>query len=63
MSLKKKLFEEFPPVSTREWMDRIAADLKGDDFKSKLVWETGMGFDAMPFYRKEDTETLKYIQQ
>ena len=54
----KNLFDNFPPVSTKEWMDRIAADLKGADFNKKLVWKTSEGFDVMPFYRKEDLENL-----
>ena len=27
--LKEKLFSEFAPVSTEEWMAKITADLKG----------------------------------
>jgi len=61
MVKKEKLFGEFPPVSTKEWMDKIAADLKGADFNTMMVWKTGEGFDAMPFYRQEDIEKLKYI--
>jgi methylmalonyl-CoA mutase len=61
MVKKEKLFSEFPLVSTKEWMDKISADLKGDDFNSKMVWKTGEGFDAMPFYRNEDIENLPYI--
>jgi hypothetical protein len=37
----KKLFENFPPVSTDEWMAKINADLRGADFREKLVWLTG----------------------
>src|SRR4030042_1460651 len=61
MSRKKKLLEESPPVSTREWMDKITTDLKGADFNKKLVWKTGEGFEVKPFYRQEDIENLKYI--
>jgi len=61
MSERKKLFEEFPPVSTEEWMNRIRSDLKGSDFSSRLVWKTSMGFDVMPFYRQEDIENLEYL--
>ena len=57
--LKEKLFSEFPPVSTEEWMAKITADLKGAPFEKKLVWRTGEGFDVNPFYRKEDIEGLK----
>jgi methylmalonyl-CoA mutase len=58
MSHKEKLFEQFPPVSTKEWMDKVVSDLKGADFNKKLVWKTSEGFDVMPFYRKEDIENL-----
>ena len=61
MPEREKLFEQFPPVSTEEWMSRIKADLKRADFNSRLVWKTGMGFDVMPFYRHEDIKKLKYI--
>jgi methylmalonyl-CoA mutase len=61
MIKKEKLFEQFPPVSTREWMDKINADLKGADFNKKLVWKTSGGLEIMPFYRREDLESLKYL--
>ncbi len=61
MSNKEKLFEQFPPVSTKEWMARLAADLKCEDLNERLVWKTREGFDVMPFYREEDVENLRYI--
>lgn len=57
--LKEKLFSEFPPVSTDEWMAKITADLKGAPFEKKLIWKTNEGFEVRPFYRKEDIESLK----
>ena len=53
----EKLFSEFPPVSTEQWMEKIVADLKGADFEKKLVWKTNEGFDVKPFYRAEDVAT------
>lgn len=61
MKKGEKLFDKFPPVSTKEWMDKITDDLKGDSFSKKMVWRTTGGFDLMPFYRAEDIENLKYI--
>ena len=61
MIKKEKLFEQFPSVSTEEWMDKITADLKGADFNKKLVWKTSEGLEVMPFYRQQDIENLKYI--
>lgn len=56
---KEKLFSDFAPVSTQEWLDKITVDLKGADFEKKLVWKTNEGFKVKPFYRKEDLEGLK----
>lgn len=57
--INEKLFSDFPPVSTEQWMERITADLKGADFEKKLVWKTNEGFKVKPFYRMEDLEGLK----
>jgi methylmalonyl-CoA mutase len=62
MIKKERLFEQFPPVSTSEWMEKIASDLKGADFTKKLVWKTAEGHEVMPFYRQEDLGRLKYIE-
>jgi methylmalonyl-CoA mutase len=56
---KEKLFSEFAPVTTEEWMAKITTDLKGVPFEKKLVWKTGEGFNVNPFYRAEDIEGLK----
>jgi len=56
---KEKLFSEFPPVSTKEWMEKVTIDLKGADFEKKLVWRTNEGFNVRPFYRAEDLEGMK----
>jgi methylmalonyl-CoA mutase len=60
MTQKEKLFEKFPPVSTEKWMEKITADLKGADFKKKLVWKTRDGLEVMPFYRQEDIAGLHH---
>ncbi len=60
MIKKEKLFEKFPPVSTDRWMEKVTADLKGADFKKKLVWKTRDGIEVMPFYRQEDLARLQH---
>ena len=57
----KKLFSEFPPVTTSQWEEQIAADLKGADYEKKLVWRTNEGFPVRPYYRGEDLAGLKYL--
>jgi len=53
-----KLFTEFPPISTKEWEEAIAKDLKGADYEKKLVWKTLEGFNVKPYYRAEDLKDL-----
>lgn len=53
---KEKLFTDFPPVSTEEWMEVINKDLKGADFQKRLVWKTNEGFNVNPFYRAENID-------
>lgn len=59
---KEKLFGEFSPISSKEWMDKITDDLKGNPFE-KLLWKTADGFTIQPFYRKEDMEDLLYLDR
>lgn len=61
MSDTEKLFEQFPPVRTKEWIDKITEDLKGADFDKKLIWKTNEGFSVKPFYRREDLDDLRHI--
>lgn len=57
--IREKLFSDFPPVATEDWMKKIEIDLKGADYEKKLVWKTNEGFKVKPFYRREDLEGLK----
>ncbi len=61
MKKDKKLIEEFPPVTTREWEEKITKDLKGADYERKLVWRTNEGFNVRPYYRREDLDKIKYL--
>ncbi len=56
---KEKLFTDFPPVSTDDWMEVVTKDLKGADFQKRLVWRTNEGFNVQPFYRAADIEGFK----
>ncbi len=53
---REKLFEEFKPVSTDDWKNKIVEDLKGADYDKKMIWKTTEGFNVKPFYRQEDIE-------
>jgi len=59
---RKKLFSEFPPVSTSEWEELIRNDLKGADYDKKLIWKTDEGFDVKPYYRQDNLTGLDYLK-
>ncbi len=63
MGKSKDLFKEFPPVSRESWEEVIAKDLKGADYNKRLVWNTYEDIPVKPYYRSDDLETLKYLQE
>ena len=62
MKEEQKLFEEFKPVSTEEWKERIKKDLKGADYNKKMIWRPNEGFEVMPFYREENLNSLNHLK-
>ena len=61
-NVNEKLFSEFAPTTTQEWLDKVTADLKGADFNKKLVWRTNEGFNVQPMYRLENMKDLKNLE-
>lgn len=59
--MSQKLFSEFPPVSTSQWEEVITKDLKGADYDKKLIWKTQEGIAVRPYYRAEDLQNLKHL--
>jgi len=59
--MSKPLFKQFPEVSSKEWKQKIQADLKGADYNETLIWKTNEGIDVKPFYHKDEFEELSGI--
>ena len=51
------LFDEFPPVSARQWKQKIQMDLKGAPYDT-LITHTPEGIDIRPFYHRDEYLTL-----
>ena len=58
---ESKLFSDFPPVTSSEWKDKIALDLKVKDV-GNLYWETFEGIKVAPFYTKTDLNKLGNLE-
>lgn len=58
--MSKYLFNEFNPVSTKAWKQKIQLDLKGADYNSNLIWKSNEGIDIKPFYHSEDTTSISF---
>lgn len=67
--MTEKLFEDFSPVTTDQWLEVVKKDLKGADFDKRLVSETLDGIKLRPFYRAEnvteraDSVVRGYVRQ
>jgi methylmalonyl-CoA mutase len=59
--MSKSLFRDFNPVSSKEWKQKIQADLKGADYNDTLIWKTLEGIDVKPFYHADEFEELPQI--
>lgn len=51
------LFNEFEPVTSKQWKQKIQADLKGADYNETLVWQSLEGIHVKPIYHADDFET------
>ena len=49
------LFNQFEPISTKQWKQQIQFELKGLDFNETLVWESPEGIKVKPFYHNDET--------
>lgn len=53
------LFQEFEPVSSKQWKQQIQYELKGADYNETLVWESPEGIKVKPFYHTDESD-IKY---
>lgn len=50
----KHLFDEFDPLSTKQWKQKIQFELDGADYNETLIWNSPEDIKVKPFYDKED---------
>ncbi len=57
---KHSLFNEFNPVSAKQWKQKTQFDLKGTDYNDALVWESNEGIKVKPFYHQDEFEQIPF---
>lgn len=54
------LFEDFDPISSKKWKQKIQFELKGADYNDTLIWNSPEDIKVKPFYNTDDfTKTFK----
>jgi len=56
--MKKRLFEDFKPVSEAAWKQKIQMDLKGADYNETLVTPTPEGINIKPIYHQDSAPVM-----
>jgi len=50
----KNLFEDFDPVASKLWKQKIQFELKGADYNETLIWNSPEDIQVKPFYHKDE---------
>ena len=57
--MANNLFNEFEPVSTKQWKQQIQFELKGADYNETLIWNSPEDIKVKPFYHNDGTLLLE----
>ncbi len=50
------LFDDFHPISSKQWKQRIQFELDGADYNETLLWNSPEDIKVKPFYHKDEFE-------
>lgn len=48
------LFDDFNPISSKQWKQKIQFELNGADYNESLVWNSPEDIQVKPFYHKDE---------
>lgn len=57
----KNLFDDFDPVSSKLWKQKIQFELNGADYNETLIWNSPEDIQVKPFYHKDEFEGVSDI--
>ena len=52
--MKPNLFDDFNPISSKQWKQQIQFELNGADYNETLIWNSPENIKVRPFYHKDD---------
>jgi methylmalonyl-CoA mutase len=50
----KNLFDNFNPISSKQWKQKIQFELNGADYNETLIWNSPEDIQVKPFYHKDE---------
>lgn len=50
----KNLFDDFNPISSKQWKQKIQFELNGTDYNETLIWNSPEDIQVKPFYHKDE---------
>lgn len=56
--MPSKLFDEFTPISSKQWKQKIQFDLNGANYNDMLIWKTNENITVKPFYHADEFSSL-----
>ena len=57
----KKLFDDFDPVSSKQWKQKIQFELDGADYNQTLVWNSPEDIQVRPFYHGDEFKGIAAV--
>jgi methylmalonyl-CoA mutase len=58
----KKLFDDFDPVSSKQWKQKIQFELDGADYNQTLIWNAPEDIQVKPFYHGDEFKGVAEVQ-
>ncbi|TRX24110.1 methylmalonyl-CoA mutase [Flavobacterium franklandianum] len=50
----KNLFDDFDPIPSKQWKQKVQFELKGADYNETLIWNSPEDIQVKPFYHKDE---------
>ncbi len=58
----KNLFDNFDPVSSKQWKQKIQFELNGADYNQTLIWNSPEDIQVKPFYHRDEFKGAANVQ-